>query len=924
MIDHSINQVVPRILEALEREVGGFAAARDAWAYSLAVERLNGELEKCQKFLEEGDLLSVIVLSEAIPSLHKRIADLDFEKRLDWDSCCEQFNWEKANPLSVSKMEEIEKAVSEIADLPEWLLKQVRLLDLDLSLDSRKAFALYSKLLKANSSDTALLSDYQKANKAALKNLEQDLLLVDTREETESVLDAYRSVGIDIPRKEGLIEDALELENAALVKDAGVAVDRLISNFSKDLDFEGLLEREKDFLITYYEIHTKIGALSQEKQTAFRSIEDRLIHAREYFEVNAQIGEALRLDSKKDAKRQIRLLLGYANANEVEIEDSHAVLIKERKLAGGVSVASAKNLVGLVGAGIAAAVAILLYTSTNDEPDVGEATLAEVVDEHIVFEPIIEELIDIVDRGFSLVREERVSELVDDANGLAENQNKTLLVASPAVVYYKNEFELLRQERARELQIIADYWIDQSSRAVADIEAIESEDELAIAVEKSRDVLEKASEALAAANELDGEILEDVIYAPASKVFEAQDRLDALEYARAEMLASKNFVEFFEPLERIYQYEEISESERAEIENALQLKKIDDSELFPELIAEAEITSFPNVEEGALFFATTAKLDSEERYLLEGLVSDIWVGEVHIAEAQYFRGTQTPLNSNLVYTAESIRGKTQSSEYAEIRRFRLREFDRNGRPNSRESSYALVDKGVHGKFGISFSESKLSKESVFYNNVLEPKVHGLLAGGARELMLEMTAAVIEANELNANLRTYWLAQINVIVSKNPNKWGLPYSPEIRDILTKLGKLKTAQLDPNNWLIAGYDDKPSIEFGDIKMIAEKAKVRARFAEELNEGTLVPLGYVKTGGALELREGVSDEETLWSVDPDSGKLSIIDDLAAPIAYSPIIGYRNTGRSAYDLYHQKENSERAGLSLEDYKAILPPLFK
>lgn len=924
MIDHSINQVGPRMIEALERDVGGFAAARAAWSYALAVERLNADIATCNAFVSSGDLLSGIVRAESIPSLNKRFADLDIECRSDWEACCAAFSWTAAKAIDRDGMNAFSNALAEIVDFEEWALQQARLLDLSKNSESRKAFVLYSILLKANPGDEALLQGYRNANQAALENLERDLSRAKGRENIERILDSYRSVGLDIPRKDGVLADSLKVENDGLVGEAEAAVDQLLVEFPADSSEEGLLQKEDAFFEIYFKVHTKIGVLDQTRQTAFKALEDRFSAERERFELNVQLADALKLDTKKEAKRRVGKILEYAEAHGVEIDSAHATEISSRKLDRGFSFNPMKGIIGFVALGAAAAIGFGVYTHLNEKTDTQVVTVVEVENDEVVFAPIVAELVDIVDRGFSVEREERADVLFEEATVLAEARDKSLLEIAPEIVYYRNEFELLRQARARELQIIADYWIEQSSRSVKNIGAIQTEEELAKAILESREVMEKAVQALSAANELDGDFLEDVMYEPANKLYEAQDRLDALEFARNELLASERLTDFFGPLKRIHSFEEISDREREEIGKALRLETIDKDNLLPQLISDSQYISISKTVGDSDFFATPVVLDAEERSLLEELVSSIWIENVYVSEARYYNGGTVPLSTYLVYTAEPIRSKPQSSDYAEIERFRLREFGANGRPNTSESSYALIDKGDHGKYGHSFSPSELSAESTFFNKVLQKKVSVLLAGGPRESMLELLGEMIEADDVNAVLRTYWLVQLNEVVSKNPEKWGLGLSPEISSAFAAVSQLKTSDFILNDWLALSREAKPAIVFDHQKMIAENAKARAAFAATLTQGDLVPLGYVDISGELELKDGVSQEELLWSIDPDTGKLAKLADVAAPPAYSPVIGYRNQGRSASGVYEQTDAVERAGLSLDDYKAIAPSLFK
>lgn len=923
MIDHSINQVVPQILEALEGEVGGFAAARTAWAFSMAVDRIDADLEHCQALVENGDLVSAIVVAESVPFIRKRYQDLEFDLREDWDACSKQFNWKSAAVLRSEGGDCLGQALAEIPDLNAWVISQANLLDLNSSSDSRKAFALYSKLLRDGESDEALLKVYQNTNRAALANLTRDLEGANDVDECIGILDLYRSVGLDIPRKKGAIVQALESENEILLKRAEFTIDKLIGEFSDSLSDAEYLSKEPYFFDSYFSVHLKIGSLCQEKQTAFRAIENRFTLLREAFELNIQLSEALANPSKKVVKKQVRALLQYADQHNVAIEESVQAEIAKRKISKSGGTGPKKVLYAMVASGLAAALGLSFYFNASEPEDIQVVAESNVESDSVVYGPLQKELYDLVDRGFSVERDDAVKDVHERAIALANERGQELREAAPEIVYLINEFELLRQARARELQIIADYWIEQASDSVTNIDSIELESDLASAVEASQHVLGKAADALAAANEIDGDISEEVIYGPAGRLYEAQDRLDTLEYARANLLRSNSFNEFYTPLSSIQNHQLLTEDERFGVNETLNLD-LDGTVLLADFFNTSEQASIPAILEVEALYDASADLNSEERYLLEELVSDLWIGNVYISDAYYFQGAETALNQFSIHSAEPFRTVEKSGEYARLIKWYTREFGRNGRPNSSESNYALVDKGAHGKYGYAFENSQLTAESVFFNDVLKVKIHGLLAGGENGLMLELIASLIESNDLESSLRAHWLSKLSEVLEKEPSKWRLDLAPEVLVVLGRVKELDFSSLNPNDWLASGSKKTLDIDFGNYVSIAERTKAKATFLKELSKGQLAPVGYVGSGDEINFNESVSESEPLWIIDGSSKFLVRIDQREVEaLAFSPVIAYRNEGRSMAELLEKVRDAQGVELTLDDCRAIIPSLF-
>lgn len=311
------SRLVYRIRAALKGESTGLEAAKLAWQFAEAVERVNACLSRCAAALDAGNPIDAALLEARHPRLLEAAAALDFEQWDAWSRRCQDFAWRQPPPIDKAAAERLRAALAAVEDPKEWLYQDYR--DAARRKDSDRAWLVISAIA-AKFPDDAQAQEEARRRKAALRERAKSQIAAALgelipAEPPAAIVARYRAQGVELP-SDPAIDAAIQADRDSRIAQFEASV-RAAVEADQGLAPEGpWQEAEALYLKANYTlaIAESRGDISSELRDAFEKAATHLSRLRSAYESDVSIRLAIaelrapRGRARADRKRPSRIV----------------------------------------------------------------------------------------------------------------------------------------------------------------------------------------------------------------------------------------------------------------------------------------------------------------------------------------------------------------------------------------------------------------------------------------------------------------------------------------------------------------------------------------------------------------------------------------------------------------------------------------
>ncbi|MDQ8205684.1 hypothetical protein [Pelagicoccus sp. SDUM812003] len=419
--------------------------------------------------------------------------------------------------------------------------------------------------------------------------------------------------------------------------------------------------------------------------------------------------------------------------------------------------------------------------------------------------------------------------------------------------------------------------------------------------------------------------LSNLLIVASNQLSEIATKWDALESEWQQLNQAAELENYLASLERIHSFDILPAEIKAAISRSLTVRT-QIASLKSELLG-------PSEGEGSkAFFEFDPALNTEEQAFLDELMDKEVFKDVYVSTVQYFEGSaeeQSEYQTYLVEPLPEIESQEQNSHITFT--FQAHGFDETGQPEPEPRDIQFISRSDGSFWGFFYKPSELAPESEYYERSIKNTLKLLASGADRLAIIDQLDALEKRQDLSPAFRLYWQRQLLEFMSLRPQKWGLAFSPSLKERSQELSKLPESTLTESTWLSTIEQAAPSPEFDALlkESIADTAESEIQallgLFQRASEGRFAMVGTVSTEQTLDLFASIPEGETLWSVNALTGRVAPLAEGVPLTPFAPVLHYQlEDGGSLGQLLLQVEEETQLDFSEPPYPSLLPAIFR
>ncbi len=950
----SPTDLVKNIQDALQNASVGPEAALLAWKYAEAVSQVNQELEECISLIQEGARVEVYAKLRYRPRLLDTATNLNFPQFESWKNRCKQCGWSEPDEIRNGLAGLLDESFGEIDELKDWLLEEF--LKKVGEGDSLGAYLIIKLLAEEYPEEESIQAQHTSLNAQLLQTAESELeQLKKEKKPTKTstdVLWSYRSYGLEFSAKAGPIAKALEEEKVELERDALSKVGELVEHRPELAENWRTLETDYLKCRHYLAVNDMVAAVKGELQQAFEAFgndlnDHRLQHDASFASRETVVDEApTPLDSEPPSDRKSIKPLIFAGSGIAAVlvigaifflggsDDAKPQSAKPAKPAEVVEpapVAEVETPPTPIAAGVESDVAQPETPASGIAVEnVSGSQLQQTASpSKSEYETLADEMALIIEAGYSQEGDAKFQELWRQSEALKSSVSGP---GSRSTVYriagMRAELDSMRQTRTVELKKEFEGLVSESERALAAALSAGEED-FPLAHEKATAAISRATEARASAISLLPNLSLSPLEAASAQLEQRDLKWQDFDSTRSRLSSARNALEYYQPLQRLHDLELLASDQQEAVQKVLDLS-LDAEALRERLLLPEAVGTWTALESAALPASHHLELQAMEQVLLSRIARDSYLENVYTTEVTYFQGAEVPNSKRSMFVAGPVVKSEKKSADGSTANFKLREFTESGEPKAQQSSSTFMVRSNGSSWGFSYADSKLSPESEYYRNTVQPALERIMSGAPRFAALELIDTLNSADEISPLCRAYLKNQLLEVMRTNPWKWGLALSPSLQQQSEAMETLASSGISSKDWLVAERKGTPQDEWTShfersaASSVVEEARVFASVLEASTQGEFAVLGHVTASGELNSGSELVSGEPLWTIDSVAGDVVRWREDSRAAAFAPVFGFRFQGETAEGILESAGQDSPVDLTDPQHSMLLPPLLR
>jgi len=224
----------------------------------------------------------------------------------------------------------------------------------------------------------------------------------------------------------------------------------------------------------------------------------------------------------------------------------------------------------------------------------------------------------------------------------------------------------------------------------------------------------------------------------------------------------------------------------------------------------------------------------------------------------------------------------------------------------------------------------LSEESEYYEKTIRVALLQIINGAPRFSALNLFEQLNKQRSLSHAFRAYWQSQLATFIQMNPWKWGSAVTPSLAKQFKDLEAIPQSSASKRQWLSSIEQNSPSVSLTEYFRIGAKyeftdeAVAFSSLYQNLKDAEIQLVGISDDNGKLSMTGSVSKDQTLFTVDSLTGRITSMKEGSKPAPYAPLFTLSINGDPAHVALKKVEMATGYNLSQDRYTEHLPPVLQ
>ena len=392
---------------------------------------------------------------------------------------------------------------------------------------------------------------------------------------------------------------------------------------------------------------------------------------------------------------------------------------------------------------------------------------------------------------------------------------------------------------------------------------------------------------------------------------------------------SENLNDYLTELSRIQSFDNVSQTDKRQMQRILHALPSTDR-IKQQLILPDAANGWMEISSEEDYRRAQPTLNNVERVFLQRLANDPVFSNVYESKVKYFEGEPIAKSEYSVFLVDPISQSQTGLKTGINFSFSVRGFDEFGEPEEEAREMNFLSHPDGSFWGFFYEPSELSEESEYYEKTIRVALLQILDGAPRFSALNLFEQLNQQTTLSYAFRAYWQSQLATFIQMNPWKWGSAVAPSLKKQIKKLESLPQSSASKRQWLSSIEQNSPSVSLTEYFRIGSKynltdeAVAFAQLYQNLKDGEIRFIGTSDAEGNVSLSTRVSRDQTLFTVDRLTGRVTALKNSPKPAAYAPIFTLSIDDGPASMAIKKAEIATGFNLSQDTYKEHLPPVLQ